>query len=178
MIFTRIKRISKLGIVNTWRNRWLSVPAVFIIMMTLFMMGVFVVLGYIANTTSDTLKDKITVQVDFNDSATEDVIQNLQQKLSQQTGVIATYISKQDALADFKSRTDIKQETRDLITEETTSASRFRIRTLDLDNLSAEKRWYARNNLSHIFINLATKTLSFLLSVLTKRLSLLKKRRR
>ncbi|HPL56195.1 MAG TPA: hypothetical protein PLC05_01680, partial [bacterium] len=95
MIFTRIKRISKLGIVNTWRNRWLSVPAVFIIMMTLFMMGVFVVLGYIANTTSDTLKDKITVQVDFNDSATEDVIQNLQQKLSQQTGVIATYISKQ-----------------------------------------------------------------------------------
>lgn len=138
MIFTRIKRISKLGIVNTWRNRWLSVPAVFIIMMTLFMMGVFVVLGYIANTTSDTLKDKITVQVDFNDSATEDVIQNLQQKLSQQTGVIATYISKQDALADFKSRTDIKQETRDLITEENNPLPRgLRIRTLDLDNLSA-----------------------------------------
>jgi len=138
MIFTRIRRISRLGIINAWRNRWLSVPAVFIIMMTLFMMGIFIVLGYIANTTSDTLKDKITVQVDFNDSATEEIIQILQQKLSQQTGVIATYISKQDALQDFKSRTDIKQETRDLITEENNPLPRgLRIRTLDLDNLSA-----------------------------------------
>jgi len=44
MIFTRIRRISRLGIINAWRNRWLSVPAVFIIMMTLFMMGIFIVL--------------------------------------------------------------------------------------------------------------------------------------
>ena len=136
MIMTRIRRITGLGLVNAWRNRWLSVPAIFIIMMTIFMMGTFVMLSYFANTVSDTLKNKITVQVDFNDSAKEGDIQNMQKLLSRQTGIIATYISKEDALRDFKARTDIKQETRDLITAENNPLPRgLRIRTLELDDL-------------------------------------------
>ena len=137
MFFTRIKRVLGLGFVNTWRSRWLSFPAVLIIMMTLVMMGTFMALGYIAGTTSQALKDKITVQVDFTDAAKEDQIRDLQKLLSSQAGIMATYISKEDALKDFKSRADIKQETRDLITAENNPLPRgLRIRALELDDLT------------------------------------------
>lgn len=136
-MMTRMRRILGLGLINSWRNRWLSIPAIFIIMMTLCMMGVFIILGYFANTASEALKDKITVQVDFTENATEADIQTLQKELSQQTGIIATYISKEDALADFKSRADIKQETRDLITSENNPLPRgLKIRALELDDLN------------------------------------------
>ncbi len=122
---------------NTWRSRWLSFPAVLIIMMTLVMMGTFMALGYIANSTSQALKDKITVQVDFTDAAKEDQIRDMQKLLSSQAGIMATYISKEDALKDFKSRGDIKQETRNLITEENNPLPRgLKIRALELDDLS------------------------------------------
>lgn len=136
MIITRSRRILGLGLVNAWRNRWLSIPAIFIIMMTLVTMGTFIIIGYFANTASEALKNKITVQVDFNDSASETDIQGLQKLLSQQAGVVATYISKEEALADFKSRGDIKQETRDLINKENNPLPRgLRVRALDLDDL-------------------------------------------
>lgn len=137
MILTKINRITGLGLVNAWRNRWLSIPAIFIITLTLTMMGTFIALSIFANATSEALKDKVTVQVDFNDSATEADIQGLQKALSAQAGVIATYISKEDALADFKSRSDIKQSTRDIVSKENNPLPRgLRIRSLELDDLT------------------------------------------
>jgi len=154
MFFTRIKRVLGLGLTNTWRNRWLSFPAVLIIMMTLVMMGTFMALGYIANTTSQALKDKITVQVDFTDSAKDDQIRELQKMLSGQAGIMATYISKEDALKDFKTRTDIKQETRDLITAENNPLPRgLRIRALELDDLSKVESIVQRSQFKSIIYN-------------------------
>ncbi len=137
MMLVRLRRIIGLGLVNFWRNKWMSVAAILIIMMTLIMMGTFVVLSFFAGNVSRALKNKVTVQVDFIDDATEANIQDLQEALSNQIGVVATYISKEDALEDFKSRSDIKQGTRDLIDATNNPLPRgLRIRSLELDNLS------------------------------------------
>ena len=137
MMLVRLRRIIGLGLVNFWRNKWMSVAAILIIMMTLIMMGTFVVLSFFAGNVSRALKNKVTVNVDFIDDATEANIQDLQEALSNQIGVVATYISKEDALEDFKSRSDIKQGTRDLIDATNNPLPRgLRIRSLELDNLS------------------------------------------
>ena len=136
-MIVRLRRVVILGLVNFWRNKWMSVAAVLIIMMTLIMMGTFVVLSFFANNVSKALKNKVTVQVDFTEAAEEGDIQNLQQALSSQAGVVASYISKEDALADFKSRADIKQSTRDLIDASNNPLPRgLRVRSVELDNLS------------------------------------------
>src|SRR3990167_1734832 len=136
-MIVRLRRVVILGLVNFWRTKWMSVAAVLIIMMTLIMMGTFVVLSFFANNVSKALKNKVTVQVDFTEAAEEGDIQNLQQALSSQAGVVASYISKEDALADFKSRADIKQSTRDLIDASNNPLPRgLRVRSVELDNLS------------------------------------------
>jgi len=136
-MFTRLRRIARLGFTNFWRNRWMSMAAILIITMTLTTMGIFVVLSYFANSASEALKDKVTVQVDFTDSASEEIIQDMQRDLSSEAGVLATYISKEDALADFQSRSDIKQSTKDLITSNNNPLPRgLRIRATELDNLN------------------------------------------
>ena len=136
-MIVRLKRVVILGLVNFWRNKWMSVAAVLIIMMTLIMMGTFVILSFFANNVSQALKNKVTVQVDFTEAAKEEDIQSLQQTLSSQVGVVASYISKEDALADFKSRADIKQSTRDLIDASNNPLPRgLRVRSVELDNLS------------------------------------------
>jgi len=136
-MIVRLRRVVILGLVNFWRNKWMSVAAVLIIMMTLIMMGTFVVLSFFANNVSKALKNKVTVQVDFTEAAKEEDIQGLQQTLSSQAGVVASYISKEDALADFKSRADIKQSTRDLIDASNNPLPRgLRVRSVELDNLS------------------------------------------
>lgn len=136
MMLVRLRRVIGLGLVNFWRNKWMSVAAILIIMMTLIMMGTFVVLSFFAGNVSKALKNKVTVQVDFTDDATEANIQDLQEALSSQIGVVATYISKEDALVDFKSRSDIKQSTRDLIDATNNPLPRgLRIRSLELDSL-------------------------------------------
>ena len=135
-MFTRMRRIAKLGFTNFWRNRWMSMAAILIITMTLTTMGIFVVLSYFATSASNALKDKVTVQVDFTDSATDTMIQEMQRDLSSQAGVLATYISKEDALKDFQTRSDIKQTTKDLINEKNNPLPRgLKIRTVNLDNL-------------------------------------------
>ena len=137
MMFVRIIRVLKLGLINFWRNKWMSVAAMLIIMMTLVMMGTFVILSYFANSASQALKNKITVQVDFTDGASEEDIQDLQKQLASQVNAIATYISKEDALKDFKSRTDIKQSTRDLVDTGNNPLPRgLRIRSIELDDLN------------------------------------------
>jgi cell division transport system permease protein len=137
MLAVRIQRVLKLGFINFWRNKWMSTAAMLIIMMTLVMIGTFIVLSYFANSASQALKNKVTVQVDFTDGASEDDIQGLQKQLASQVNAIATYISKEDALKDFKNRTDIKQSTRDLIDTSNNPLPRgLRIRSMELDDLS------------------------------------------
>jgi cell division transport system permease protein len=119
-----IKRIIKLGLVNFWRNRWLSLAASLMIMLTLVTMGVFALLNVFANSTAEGIKDRIDLSIYFYENATDKQVQDLQYKLTNRADVKAVkYISKEEALAIWQSR-PINSKVKDLVTADENSLPR------------------------------------------------------
>lgn len=113
-----LKRVLKLGLVNFWRNRWLSLAASLMIMLTLLTMGIFALLNIFVNSTADGLKDRIDLSVYFYENATETQIQDLQYKLANRADVkTVKYISKDEAFAEWEARA-INSKVKNLITKD------------------------------------------------------------
>lgn len=113
-----IQRVFKLGITNFWRNRWLSLAASLMIMLTLLTMGIFALLNIFVNSTADGIKDRIDISVYFYENATEAQIKDLQYTLANRSDVKrVTYISKEDALAAWQARA-INSKVKNLITKD------------------------------------------------------------
>lgn len=97
------KRIFKLGLVNFWRNRWLSLAATLVMTLTLIIISSFLILTLVIGKTTDSIREKMDISVYFNDSANVDKIVDLQKKLASRSDVREVkYISKEEALAIFK----------------------------------------------------------------------------
>lgn len=111
-----IRRIIKLGFTNFWRNRWLSLAASLMIMLTLATMGIFALLNIFANSTAEGIKERIDLSVYFYENATEDQIKDLQYQLANRADVKkVTYISKEQALIEWQNRA-INAKVKNLIT--------------------------------------------------------------
>ncbi|MFA6492682.1 MAG: permease-like cell division protein FtsX [Patescibacteria group bacterium] len=94
-----IKRITKLGLTNFWRNRWLSLASTLVMTLTLLIISTFVVMTLVINKTTDRIKSKMDITVYFKDTATTEEIANLQQQLASRADVSEVkYISKEEAL--------------------------------------------------------------------------------
>lgn len=95
-----ITRITKLGLTNFWRNRWLSLASTLVMTLTLIIISMFVIMTIVINKTTDRIKAKMDVTVYFIDSATTEDIADLQQKLAARSDVKEVqYVSKEEALA-------------------------------------------------------------------------------
>lgn len=98
-------RASRLGLVNFWRNRWLSLAATLVVMLMLFTISVFAVQSVVIYRTTANLEQKIELAVFFEESATEDQIQALKQVLQNRLDVAdVTYVSKEEAYQIFQRR--------------------------------------------------------------------------
>lgn len=118
MQFLTLKRIFKLGFTNFWRNRWLSLAASLMIMLTLLTMGIFALLNIFVNSTADGIKDRIDLSIYFYENATEPQIKDLQYSLANRSDVKrVTYISKEEALAAWQARA-INSKVKSLITKD------------------------------------------------------------
>jgi len=93
-----VSRIAKLGIVNFWRNRWLSIASILIMTMTMIIISLFVMMALGIGKTTDKIKAKMDITVYFQDSATTDEISNLQQIVASRSDVSQVkYVSKEEA---------------------------------------------------------------------------------
>lgn len=93
-----VERITKLGLVNFWRNRWLSIASALIMTLTLVIISLFVIMTLVIGRTSDTIKSKMDITVYFNDTATTAQISDLQQTLASRSDVKqVSYTSKEEA---------------------------------------------------------------------------------
>ncbi len=118
MYWITIKRILKLGLMNFWRNRWLSLASSLMIMLTLLTMGIFTLLNVFANSAADGIKDKIDLSVYFYDNASETQIQELQYQLANRPDVTRVkYISKDEAFQQWQDRA-LNLKVKDLITKD------------------------------------------------------------
>lgn len=99
MSWITISRITKLGLTNFWRNRWLSLASTLIMTLTLLIITMFVVLTIVIGKTTDRIKSKMDVSIYFKDSATTEEITDVQTSLASRGDVKEVkYISKEEAL--------------------------------------------------------------------------------
>ena len=105
MLWINVKRIFRAGFLNFWRNGFVTLASVLVMTVTLFVLGSLVLTGVILNSTLTELKSKVDMNIYFATEASEEKITELQKALETQPQVdVVTYISRDDALAQFRER--------------------------------------------------------------------------
>ncbi|MEK9155752.1 MAG: permease-like cell division protein FtsX [Patescibacteria group bacterium] len=111
-------RICKTALVSLWRNRWLSLAATLIMVLTLITISFFVTLIFVTNQTTKTLKEKVDMSVYFEDTASKDQIFAIQNLLLSRTDIKSVeYVSKEKALELWRARNRDNDRIRDIISE-------------------------------------------------------------
>ncbi len=109
-------RVIKMGLVDFWRNRWLSLAATVMMAMTIFTIALFVLLNVSINQTAKTLQDKIDIAVYFKNEAPDNQIFELQNLLKSRDDVKEVqYISHEEALKRFRDRSKYRNTVQALL---------------------------------------------------------------
>ncbi len=99
------KRVARYGLIGFVRNGFVSLAAVFIMTITLFVAAGLIISSAALSATLKQLTDKVDVTVYFQPSASVDSITQLQKSLQSLPQVAnVTYVSRDQALADFRER--------------------------------------------------------------------------
>jgi cell division transport system permease protein len=105
MIWIKIKRIIKAGFINFWRNGWISLATILIMVITLFSIGSLFFSRAILGTILSQIQDKVDISIYFKTDTSEQDILSLKNSISKLAEVKSIeYISAEQALADFKER--------------------------------------------------------------------------
>lgn len=105
MFWVNTKRIIRSGFFNFFRNGFVSLSSVLVMLVTLFTIGSVIFLGAILNSTLEILKDKVDIRVTFVVSALESDILDLQKKIEGLPEVeYVVYTSREEALEKFTER--------------------------------------------------------------------------
>lgn len=100
---TTFFRVIKQGFLSFFRNGWLSLASITIMVLTLLTIAMFLVLNIVLSAGISEIQDKMDVSVYFNDSAKTAQIGEIQKKLSNMNEVKEVdYVSKEQALEKMK----------------------------------------------------------------------------
>lgn len=113
MLWIKIKRVVRSGFYSFWRNGFVSLSSIFVMTVTLFVIGSLIFSGVILQSTLQQIRDKVDINVYFISSATENDILALKKDIEKLPEVAppVVYVSKEDALAAFKKRHENDQFT-------------------------------------------------------------------
>ena len=102
-MFLVIKRAIKESGINFWRNGWLSVAAVSVLILSLFVAGAVFMVGLVANDALKNIQSKVNVSIYFKSDVSEEKILENKKDLEKMSEVSSIeYISKEKALEIFK----------------------------------------------------------------------------
>ncbi|PIS07661.1 hypothetical protein COT78_02355 [Candidatus Berkelbacteria bacterium CG10_big_fil_rev_8_21_14_0_10_43_13] len=138
-LVTTLRRITKTALVSLWRNRWLSLAATLVMVLTLFTVSFFVCLMIMVNSTTSMLRSKVDISVYFNDSVSNDQIFKIENTLLARSDVKSvTYVSKEKALEIWKSQNSDNTQLRDIISTDYNPLPRsLEIKTEQTEDLDA-----------------------------------------
>lgn len=103
--WTGTKRVIRYGVLSLFRNGFVSLSAVFIMTITLFVGVTLIFLGAALDSVLTDLTTKVDVTVYMQTDATDDQVKVLQQSLQALPEVATvTYVSRDQALQDFEQR--------------------------------------------------------------------------
>lgn len=103
MLLTTTYRVIKTGIVNFWRNGWLTISSIAVIALTLFTIGVLLLINVAADRAFQVLEDKVDISAYFKIETPEANILRIKSELGELVEVRnIEYVSRESALARFK----------------------------------------------------------------------------
>lgn len=102
---TGLKRIIRSGFVGFWRNAFVSLAAIFVMTVTLFVVGSVLLVSQLLNVSLEQIKDKVDISVYMVTTADKDQVLALKTSLEGLSDVREVlYTSREDALTDFRNR--------------------------------------------------------------------------
>jgi len=100
---TKLKRVIKSGLFNFWRNGYVSLASISVMVVTLAVIGSVFFVGAVLNTTMTELRNKIDINVYFVTTAPEEDILSLKKKIEALPEVSNVgYVSREQALENFR----------------------------------------------------------------------------
>ncbi len=101
-----LKRVVRAGFFSFWRNSFVSLSAMLVMIVTLFVVGSTIFLSAILTSTLSQLRDKVDINVYFVRTAAEEDILALKAKIEtfKEIAPPVVYTSREEALAEFKKR--------------------------------------------------------------------------
>lgn len=103
MLLIKSKRVIKSGFMNFWRNGWVSLAAILVMVVTLFAIGSIIFSRVILGSVLKQIENKVDISVYFKTKTTESDIADLKKSLELLPEVkTVDYVSETQALADFK----------------------------------------------------------------------------
>lgn len=104
-MITSLKRVIRGGFVGFWRNAFVSLSAIFVITITLLVIGGTILFGQLLETSLTQIKEKVDINVYMNITADERAINDLKTAIATLPDVREViYTSREDALAEFRER--------------------------------------------------------------------------
>ena len=104
-VFTNTRRIVKAGFVNFWRNAVVSLSAIFVMTVALFVVGATMLSSVFLESSLNDIRDKVDINVYFNIDAGETEILDFKKNLMKLPEVKdVEYISRDQAIENFKTR--------------------------------------------------------------------------
>lgn len=104
-MWTAFKRIVRSGFVGFWRNAFVSLAAIFVMSIALFVIGSTILLDQILGVSLQNIQSKVDINVYFVQGAAETEVQALQTSLQALPEVAdVEYTSAEDAIALFRER--------------------------------------------------------------------------
>lgn len=98
-----IFRVLKMGFQNFWRNIWLSLATTGVMLLTIFSLSLLAILSLIGDAALKHVQEKVDVSVYLSSELSERQIENVKRQVEVMGEVKSvTYISKEDALDNFK----------------------------------------------------------------------------
>ncbi len=104
-MMTGIKRIFRSGFVGFWRNAFVSIAAIFVMTVALFVIGSTMMIDKLLAVSLDNIQDKVDINVYFVPEAEQPAIDGLKASLMQLPDVEeVVFTSREEALAEFTNR--------------------------------------------------------------------------
>jgi len=104
-MFTSTRRIIRAGFINFWRNALVSLSAIFVMTIALFVVGSTLLTSVFLDSTLEEIKSKVDINIYFNPDVTEENIYSMKTGLEALPEVKSVeYISREKAIDNFKQR--------------------------------------------------------------------------
>ncbi len=104
-MWIKVKRVVRTGFFSFWRNSFVSLSSILVMVVTLFVIGSVIFSGAILRSTLIQIKDKVDINVYFLTGAGEADIISMKKNIERLPEVLSVaYVSREESLANFKKR--------------------------------------------------------------------------